>query len=180
MPNIADANVLIMATDRFEESELFGPREILLAKGARVTLASPDLKEIMSTVHDEPGRRIAPDLTITEARAGDYDALLLPGGVSNPDQLRGNPEAIALIRAFAAAGKPVAAICHAPWLLVEADLLRGKRATGWPSIRTDLRNAGAEVVDEAAVTDGNIITSRNPGDVLAFTAALIAGIEAAE
>ena len=180
MPKISDARVLIMATNRFEESELFGPREILLARGARVTLASPDGKEIMGTVHDEPGRRIAPDLTIAEARAGDYDALLLPGGISNPDQLRGNPEAIALIRAFAAAGKPVAAICHAPWLLVEADLLRGKRATGWPSIRTDLSNAGAEVVDEAAVTDGNIITSRNPGDVLAFTAALIAGIEAAE
>ncbi|MEO6113042.1 MAG: type 1 glutamine amidotransferase domain-containing protein [Sphingomicrobium sp.] len=180
MPKISDARVLIMATNRFEESELFGPREILLAKGARVTLASPDLKEIMGTVHDEPGRRIAPDLTIAEAGAGDYDALLLPGGVSNPDQLRGRPEAIALIRAFADAGKPVAAICHAPWLLVEADLLRGKRATGWPSIRTDMRNAGAKVVDEAAVTDGNIITSRNPGDVLAFTAALIAGIEAAE
>lgn len=177
MPKISDARVLIMATNRFEESELFGPREILLAKGARVTLASLDGKEIMGTVHDEPGRRIAPDLTIAEARADDFDALLLPGGVSNPDQLRGKPEAIALIRAFAAAGKPVAAICHAPWLLVEADLLRGKRATSWPSIRTDLSNAGADVVDEAAVTDGNIITSRNPGDVPAFTAALIAAIE---
>ena len=178
MPKIDDAKVLIMATNRFEESELFGPREILLAAGATVTLAALDRAEIMGTVHDQPGRRIAPDLTIEEAREHDYDALLLPGGVSNPDQLRGNPEAIALIRAFAAAGKPVAAICHAPWLLVEADLLRGKRATGWPSIRTDMRNAGAKVVDEAAVTDGNIITSRNPGDVPAFTAALIAAIEA--
>ena len=178
MPRIADANVLIMATDRFEESELFGPREILLGAGAKVVLASPEAREIMGTVHDEPGKRITPDLTIGEVRADDYHALLLPGGVSNPDQLRAKPEAIALIRAFADAGKPVAAICHAPWLLVEADVLRGKRATSWPSIRTDLRNAGAEVVDEAAVTDGNIITSRNPDDVAAFTAALIAAIEA--
>jgi protease I len=177
MPKISDANVLIMATDRFEESELFGPRGILLGAGAGVKLASPGRNEIMGTVHDEPGRRIVPDLTIAEAREADFDALLLPGGVSNPDQLRAKPEAIALIRAFAAAGKPVAAICHAPWLLVEADLLRGRRATSWPSIRTDLRNAGATVVDEAAVTDGNIITSRNPGDVVAFTAALIMAIE---
>ena len=178
MPKIDDAKVLIMATNRFEESELFGPREILLAAGATVTLAALDREEIMGTVYDQPGRRIAPDLTIEEAREHDYDALLLPGGVSNPDQLRGCAQAIALIRAFADAGKPVAAICHAPWLLVEADVLRGRRATSWPSIRTDLRNAGADVVDEAAVTDGNIITSRNPGDVPAFTAALIAAIEA--
>ena len=180
MTQISAARVLIMATDRFEESELFGPREILLAAGAEVTLASLDRQEIMGTVHDEPGKRITPDLTIAEARADDYHALLLPGGVSNPDQLRGRPEAIALIRAFAQAGKPVAAICHAPWLLIEADLLRGRRATSWPSIRTDMRNAGAEVVDEAAVTDGNIITSRKPDDVPAFTAALIAAIEAGE
>ena len=178
MPKISDARVLIMATNRFEESELFGPRELLLAKGARVTLASLDRDEIMGTVHDEPGRRIVPDTSIAGVDPDDYDALLLPGGVSNPDQLRARPEAIALIRAFADAGKPVAAICHAPWLLVEADLLRGRRATGWPSIRTDLRNAGAIVVDQAAVTDGKIITSRNPDDVPAFTDALIAAIEA--
>ena len=178
MPKIDDAKVLIMATNRFEESELFGPREILLAAGATVTLAALDREEIMGTVHDQPGRRIAPDLTIEEAREHDYDALLLPGGVSNPDQLRGCAPAIALIRAFAATGKPVAAISHAPWLRVEADVLRGRRATSWPSIRTDLRNAGADVVDEAAVTDGDIITSRNPGDVPTFTAALIAAIEA--
>ena len=178
MPKIADAKILIMATDRFEESELFGPREILLAAGATVVLASLDTKEIMGTVHDEPGKKIAPDLTIGEVQGYSYDALLLPGGVSNPDRLRIETDAIALIKEFAAAGKPVAAICHAPWLLIEADLLRGRRATSWPSIRTDMRNAGAEVVDEAAVTDGNIITSRKPDDVPAFTAALIAAIEA--
>lgn len=177
MPAIADAHVLIMATNRFEESELFGPREILLGQGARVTLASPTRDEIIATVHDEPGRRIAPDLTIDEVDPDDYDALLLPGGVGNPDTLRMNERAVTLIRRFAEAGKPVAAICHGPWLLVEADLLRGRRATAWPSIRTDLRNAGAEVVDEAAVTDGNIITSREPGDVPEFTEALIAAIQ---
>ena len=179
MPAIGDSRVLIMATDRFEESELFGPRDILINRGATVVLASPTREAIMATIHDEPGRYATPDLTIDEAMADDFDALLLPGGVGNPDQLRMNDKAIALIRAIADAGKPVAAICHGPWLLVEADLLRGKRATAWPSIRTDLRNAGATVVDEEAVTDGNIITSRKPDDVPAFTEALIKAIEAA-
>ena len=178
MPNIDKAKILIMATNRFEESELFGPREILLGKGAEVTLASLDRDEIMATVHDEPGKRITPDLTIEEAREDDYDALLLPGGVGNPDRLRNDQAAVALIRAFDRAGKPIGAICHAPWLLAEADLLRGKRATSWPSIRTDIRNAGAEVIDEAAVTDGHLVTCRKPDDVPAFTAALIAAIEA--
>ncbi len=167
-----------MATNRFEESELFGPREILVDQGARVTLASLDLEEIMATVHDEPGKRIKPDITIVDARAADYDALILPGGVGNPDQLRGNEDAIGLIREFDSAGKPIAAICHGPWLLVEADLLRGRTATSWKSIRTDLRNAGATVVDEEVVTDGNLITSRMPDDVPAFTKAVIEAVEA--
>jgi protease I len=179
MPHISEARVLIMATNRFEESELFGPRDILLGKGANVALASLDRAEIMATVHDDPGRTIMPDLTIAEARAEDFDALLLPGGVGNPDRLRTEPAAVALIKAFDAARKPIGAICHAPWLLAEADVLRGRRATSWPSIRTDIRNAGADVVDEAAVTDGHLVTSRTPDDVPAFTAALIAAIEAA-
>jgi deglycase len=178
MPPIGETHILIMATNRFEESELFGPREILLDKGARVTLASLSLDEIMATVHDEPGRKIKPDVLIKDTTAADYDALLLPGGVGNPDKLRVHEDAIALIREFANTDKPVAAICHAPWLLVEADLLRGKQATSWPSIRTDLKNAGANLVDEPAVTDGNIITSRKPDDVPAFTEALIEAIEA--
>jgi protease I len=178
MPPIGEAHVLIMATNRFEESELFGPREILLGKGARVTLASLSLDEILGTVHDEPGRTIKPDILIKDATAAEYDALLLPGGVGNPDQLRTHEEAIALIREFSSTEKLVAAICHGPWLLVEADLLRGKKATSWKSIRTDLKNAGANVVDEEAVTDGNIITSRKPDDVPAFTEALITAIEA--
>ena len=179
MPEISKARVLIVSTDGFEESELFGPLQILREEGADVKLASPDMKPIQATVHDDPGKTIRPDLTVDQARAEDYDALILPGGVRNPDQLRTNKAAIDLIRAFADAGKPVAAICHGPWLLVEADLLRGRTATSWPSIRTDLKNAGANVVDQPAVTDGNIVTSRNPGDVPAFTEAVIRLIEKA-
>jgi protease I len=179
MPQVSEAKVLIIATDGFEESELFGPLQILRDRGAEVKLASPDLKPIQATVHDDPGRTIRPDMTIGDARAEDYDALILPGGVRNPDQLRTSKAAIDLIRAFDSAGKPVAAICHGPWLLIEADLLRGKTATSWPSIRTDLKNAGANVMDEPAVTDGSIVTSRNPDDVPAFTEAVIALIEQA-
>ena len=177
MPKISDARLLIMATDGFEEWELFGPRQILQDRGAEVVLASPGRDPIQATVHDDPGKTIRPDLTIDEVNADDFDALILPGGVRNPDHLRMNVRAIQLIKDFDRQGKPVAAICHGPWLLVEAGLLSGRRATSWPSIRTDLRNAGAEVVDEAAVTDGNIVTSRNPGDVDGFTAAVIDLVE---
>jgi protease I len=179
MPKVSEARVLIVATDGFEESELFGPLQILRERGADVKLAALDLKPIQATVHDDPGKTIRPDLTVADARADHYDALILPGGVRNPDQLRTSKAAIDLIRAFHKAGKPVAAICHGPWLLIEADLLRGKTATSWPSIRTDMKNAGANVVDEPAVTDGNIVTSRNPDDVPAFTEAVIALIEQA-
>ncbi|MEO6580205.1 MAG: type 1 glutamine amidotransferase domain-containing protein [Sphingomicrobium sp.] len=172
MADLDGKNVLVMATDRFEESELFGPREILMERGAQVRLASLSMDEIMGTVHDAPGRRIKPDLLISDVDPKFYDALLLPGGVGNPDRLRMDQDAVAVVRSFAEAGKPVAAICHGPWLLVEADVVRGRRVTSWPSIRTDLKNAGAEVVDEAAVTDGNIITSRKPDDVPAFAEAL--------
>ena len=179
MPKISDACVLIVATDGFEESELFGPREILLGRAADVVLASPDLKPIQATVHDDPGKTIRPDITMEQARVEDFDALILPGGVRNPDHLRTNKAAVDLVRAFVEEGKPVAAICHGPWLLVEADVLRGRTATSWPSIRTDLRNAGANVIDEPAVIDGNLVTSRKPDDVPAFTQALISLIEKA-
>ena len=177
MPTIPNARVLIVATDGFEEWELFGPRQILQQRGADVVLASLKRDPIQATIHDDPGKTIRPDLTVDDASADNFDALILPGGVRNPDQLRLHGNVIALIRAFAEQGKPVGAICHGPWLLVEADLLRGRTATSWPSIRTDLRNAGANVVDEAAVTDGNIVTSRKPDDVEAFTNALIDLIE---
>lgn len=177
MPKIADARILIMATDGFEESELFGPLAILKDRGAAVKLASPSLTPIQATVLDDPGRTIRPDLAIADARMQDFDALILPGGVINPDALRTNRFAVDLVRAFANARKPVAAICHGPWMLVEADVLRGVRATSWRSIRTDLRNAGAEISEERVVRDGNLITAQAPEDVEAFTEALIAAIE---
>ena len=177
MPSIPNSRVLIVATDGFEEWELFGPREILQKRGAEVVLASPKRDPIQATVHDDPGKTIRPDLTIDEASADDFDALILPGGVRNPDNLRLHDNVIELIRDFDRQAKPIGAICHGPWLLVEADLLRDRTATSWPSIRTDLRNAGARLVDEAAVTDGNIVTSRNPRDVEAFTMAVIDLIE---
>jgi protease I len=177
VPLIPDSRILIVATDGFEEWELFGPREILQKRGADVQLASLKRDPIQATIHDDPGKTIRPDLTIDEANADDFDALILPGGVRNPDQLRLHGNVIELIKTFSRQGKPVAAICHGPWLLVEADLLRGRRATSWPSIRTDLKNAGANVVDQAVVVDGNIITSRKPDDVEEFTNAVIDLVE---
>ena len=179
MPQICDAKVLIVATDGFEEWELFGPKQILEQRGAEVKLASPKLDPIQATVHDDPGKTIRPDLTMDHARAQEFDALILPGGVRNPDKLRLDDGAIALIRVFADAGKPIGAICHGPWLLVETDLVRGRKVTGWPSIWTDLKNAGGNVVDQPAVTDGNIVTSRKPDDVEPFTEAVIALVEKA-
>lgn len=179
MPQIAGARILIMATDGFEESELFGPREILKQRGADVRLAAPSLTPIQATVRDDPGRTIKPDLTIAEAKVQDFDALVLPGGVINPDALRTNRFAVELVRAFVGGRKPVAAICHGPWLLVEADVLKGRAATGWKSIRTDMRNAGADLSDKRVVSDGTIVTAQAPEDVEAFTEALIAAVEAA-
>ena len=177
---ISDSKILIVATDGFEESELFGPREMLIDCGADVKLASPGLKPIQATVHDDPGKTIRPDMLVDDAKASEFDALVLPGGVRNPDALRTNPAVIALIRDFARSGKPVAAICHGPWLLIEADVVRGRTVTSWPSIRTDLRNAGGKVVDEAVAVDGNIVTSRKPADVKAFTNALVRLVESAK
>src|SRR3954471_9344185 len=177
MPSLPYARVLVVATDGFEEWELFGPREILQKRGMEVVLASLKLDPIQATVHDDPGKTIRPDLVVDDANADDFDALILPGGVRNPDHLRLHRNVIDLIKAFDRQGKPIGAICHGPWLLVEADLLRGRAAPSWPSIRTDLRNAGAHVIDDASVTDGHIATSRKPDDVEAFTNALIDLIE---
>jgi len=178
MPSIDQARILIMATDGFEEHELFGPRAILKARGAEVFLASPSLTPIQATVLDDPGKTIRPDITLDAVKAQDYDGLILPGGVINPDALRSNRFAVDAVRAFVNAKTPVGAICHGPWLLVEADVLRGVTATGWKSIRTDLRNAGANLSDERVVTDGQIVTAQAPEDVEAFTEALIAAVEA--
>jgi protease I len=178
MPDTTVAHVLILATDGFEQAELFDPRAALLDASIDVTLASITIDPIQGMRHDEKGETITPDITLEEVDADAYDALLLPGGVANPDTLRLQPRAIEIIRHFADAGKTIAAICHAPWLLIEADLVRGKRATSWPSLRTDLKNAGAAVVDDAVVIDGNLITSRKPDDIPAFNDALIAALRA--
>ncbi len=180
MPNLSDAKVLIIATNGFEQSELFDPRQTLLDAGAEVRLAALDLEPIQGETGDQPGRKISPDLVIADIDVGDYDGLLLPGGTRNPDRLRMEEDVVRAIRAFVDAGKPVGAICHAPWLLAEADVLRGRTATSWPSIRTDIRNAGANVVDREVVTDGPIVTSRKPEDIPAFTAAFIALLEKAD
>jgi protease I len=177
MPSLPNARVLIVATDGFEEWELFGSRQILQQRGAEVVVASLKLDPIQATIHDDPGKTIRPDLTVDDVKTEDFDALILPGGVRNPDTLRLHGKVIDLIKSFDRQGSPIGAICHGPWLLVEADLLRGRTATSWPSIRTDLRNAGANVIDQAAVTDGNIVTSRNPDDVEAFTNAVIDLVE---
>ena len=177
MPRISDARILMIATDGFEDSELAEPRRRLIEQGADVTLASLDSDEIEG---DKGKVRIRPDATIDSVSAGDYDALVLPGGVANPDKLRMNETVVATVREFVESGKPVAAICHGPWLLVEADVVRDRKVTSWPSIRTDLRNAGANVVDEEAVTDGNLVTSRKPEDIPAFVDAFVALVEKAD
>jgi protease I len=176
MPAIAEAKILIIATDGFEDSELLEPRRRLLEAGADIVLASPEKREIKG----DKGATIAADAALSEIDIREYDALLLPGGTKNPDKLRTDPKVIETVRAFVDSGKPVGAICHAPWLLAEADVLRGRTVTGWPSVRTDLRNAGANVVDEEAVVDGNFVTSRNPDDIPAFTDTFIRLVEKAE
>ncbi|UUR08478.1 type 1 glutamine amidotransferase domain-containing protein [Sphingomonas glaciei] len=166
--------VLIMATSGFEEDELFVPLERLRAAGCDVRLAAPSREPIRATVMDDPGRWITPDLTIAEADSAEWDALLLPGGLINPDHLRTDKAAVALVRAFLAAGKAVGAICHGPWLLVEADGVRGRQVTGWRSIRTDLSNAGGVVSDGPVVRDGSVVTAVGPEDSAAFADALLA------
>lgn len=168
--------VLIIATDGFEQSELMEPKRLLEEAGADVTVASLKPGEIRGWDQKDWGKSVPVDLTIGTVVAEDYDALLLPGGQMNPDILRTEHKVIEIVREFDAAGKPVAAICHAPWLLAEADLIEGRTVTGWPSIRTDLANAGAAVVDEEVVVDGNFITSRKPDDIPAFTQALMAAL----
>lgn len=179
MPDTSNAKVLMIATDGFEQSELFDPRQALLDAGAQVTLASNKAEPIQGMKHHDKGDTIRPDASIHDVDPADYDALVLPGGVTNPDTMRMEPDAIRIIQAFFAQQKPVAAICHGPWLLAEADVLKGRRMTSWPSIRTDLRNAGATVVDEEVVIDGNLITSRKPDDIPAFNKALIEAVKAA-
>jgi protease I len=171
--NLDGLKIAILATDGFEQVELTEPRKALEEAGAETRIVSPKDKEIRGWNFTDWGQRAAVDDKLGDARPQDYDALLLPGGVINPDKLRLEPKAVAFVKAFFDAGKPVAAICHSPWMIVEADKARGRRMTSWPSIRTDLRNAGAEVVDQEAVVDGNLVTSRKPDDIPAFCREMI-------
>ena len=173
---LSDRRILIMATDGFEQSELEVPLERLEAAGADVDIAALGTDDITGWDKDDWGEEVEVDLSIADAHVDNYDALVLPGGQINPDLLRVEDKAISIIRAFAGAGKPVAAICHAPWLLVEAGLASGTRMTSYKSIRTDVANAGAQVVDESVVVDGNIITSRCPDDLPDFCDAIVAAV----
>jgi protease I len=164
---------MILATDGFEQSELVKPKANLEKAGIETAVVSLRPGSIKGWDKDDWGDSVPVDLTLDEASEGDFDALLLPGGQINPDKLRMEESAIELIKDFDSAGKPIAAICHAPWLLAEANLVDGRTVTSWPSIRTDLMNAGADVVDREVVTDGNLITSRKPDDIPAFSKALI-------
>lgn len=171
--------VLIIATNGFEQSELMKPKANLEEAGFDTQVASLEEGEITGWDDKNWGESVAVDITVDQASADDYDALMLPGGQINPDILRMNDRVIEFVREFNSQGKPIAAICHAPWLLAEADIIRGKTVTSWPSLRTDLRNAGANVVDQEVAESDNLITSRNPGDIPAFSKALINALEKA-
>lgn len=160
--------VAIVVTKGFEEIELTDPREALDAAGAETVLISPEQGTVKSWTDKNWGNDFPVDLPLSEARAGDFDALLLPGGVMSPDKLRMEKDAVQLVRDFATAKKPIASICHGPWLLAEADVVRGRKVTSYPSLQTDLKNAGANWVDEEVVVDEGMVTSRNPGDLPAF------------
>jgi deglycase len=161
--------VAILAADGVERVELEEPRRALEDAGARTEVVSITEREIQARDHDlEDAGTFAVDHLVDSVSVDDYDGLLLPGGTVNPDKLRMAPSAVRFVKDFVESGKPVASICHGPWSFVEADVARGRRLTSWPSVRTDLRNAGAEVVDEPVVTDGNITTSRSPDDLPAF------------
>lgn len=166
--------VAILVTDGFEQVEMTEPRHALDEAGADIRLVSPKDGEVKAWNFTDWGDSFAVDVPLAKARPDAFDALLLPGGVINPDQLRAQPEAVAFAKAFFDAGKPVASICHGPWTIIEAGAARGRRMTSWPSLRTDLENAGAEWVDQEAVVDRGLVTSRKPGDIPAFNREVIA------
>ena len=163
----------ILATDGFEQAELMEPRKALEQAGARTELISPKDGKIRAWNMKEWGEEVAVDQPLSAADPAGYDALLLPGGVMNPDRLRLLPEAVQFVKRFFDEDKPVAAICHGPWMLVEADVVRGRTLTSWPSVRTDIRNAGGNWMDREVVNDGNLITSRKPADIPAFNQRMI-------
>jgi protease I len=165
--------VAILATDGFEQSELLEPRKALDEAGAATQVVSPADKKVKGWNHKEWGNEVPVDVSLDSAKAEEFDALLLPGGVMNPDQLRMNAKAVEFVKHFTEAGKPVAAICHGPWTLIEAGAVRGRTMTSWPSLKTDLKNAGATWVDKEVVSDKGLVTSRKPDDLLAFNREMI-------
>ena len=169
----APKRIAILASNGFEQSELMDPRESLKTAGYTVDVVSPEAGSIRGWKGKDWGDSVAVDVALADADAKDYDALVLPGGVINPDKLRMDPAALDFIRAFADDDKVIAAICHAPWLLVETGIAKDRDVTSWPSVRTDLENAGGRWRDEAVVEDGNLITSRKPEDIPAFSRAVI-------
>jgi protease I len=165
--------VAIVAADMVEQVELLEPRKALEEAGATTELISIKPGEIQGFNHFDPGDKIKVDKLVEEADAFDYDALMIPGGVGNPDQLRGDENMVSFVRAFFEQGKPVAAICHGPWVLVEAGVVKGRKLTSWPTLQTDIRNAGGNWVDEQVVTDQGMVTSRKPDDIPAFSKKMI-------
>jgi protease I len=170
---LSGKRVAILATDGVEQVELTEPRRSLDDAGAETILVSPKRGHIKGWQHDHWGDELPVDLTLDRAKADDFDALMLPGGVMNPDHLRMDNHAVDFVQDFFRAGKPVAAICHGPWMLVEANVLRGRTVTSWPSLQTDIRNAGGDWVDREVVTDEGLVTSRKPDDIPAFNAKMI-------
>lgn len=166
----------LVAKEGIERVELTEPWDAVSQAGATPVLLSPETGEVQTFNHLDKAETRPVDKAVSQASVDDYDALVLPGGVANPDALRTDESAVGFVRDFVASGKPVAAICHAPWTLVEADVVKGRTVTSWPSLQTDLRNAGAEWVDKEVVVDGNLITSRNPGDLPAFNAQLLESV----
>ena len=165
--------VAILAADMFERVELEEPRKALEAAGAVTEIVSIHDGKIQGFDHFEPANKIKVDKTVEEVSSGDFDALLIPGGVGNPDQLRGDENAVEFVRHFAREKKPMAVICHGPWMLVESGVVRGRRVTSWPTLQTDIRNAGGEWVDEEVVVDEGIVTSRKPDDIPSFNKKMI-------
>jgi len=171
--DINNLRVAILVAEGFEQQELTEPRKALDEAGAVTQIVSPAEGEVQGWNHYDKADMFPVDVPLAQANAEDFDALMLPGGVANPDQLRMDGKAVQFIRSFFDAGKPVAVICHGPWTLIEADVVRGRKITSWPSLKTDLINAGAEWVDEEVVTDNGLVSSRNPGDIPAFNQKMI-------
>jgi protease I len=173
LENLNDVKVAILVENGFEQVELTKPRQALDEAGANTRVVSPRHERVRGWDFTDWGKEVPVDVPLDRARPDDFDALLLPGGVMNPDMLRMQPRAVEFIKAFFDAGKPVAVICHGPWTVIEAGAARGRRIASWPSLKTDLRNAGAEWVDEEVVVDGNLVSSRKPDDIPAFNREMI-------